>query len=238
MEKLTKKYLQVVLSTLSAFMFVSAYAATNFSQKNCYYVAANTGIYQGMLNQVYSDKTDFISQTIAESILQNGYTIGAALGYSRVMNDLYLLGGEFTANLLTGYGRFNSGASTTAFRDVTKAKYNLDFTFVPGLILTETTAAYLKLGLTWAYFTDELSSPSGFLAIGRSYSSQAYQLGFIAGIGLKRFITPCSYLFVEYNYHDYGSMNFASFINFTAEYGHSTRAYANSVVVGAGYHFA
>ena len=202
-----------------------------------WYVSAKGGIFQGSFDQKYLDQTDIIKQNIETNTQQNGYTGGIAVGYQKSYCQTYLLGGELSANLDTHHSTFQSGASTAAFSDLIDIKSHVDLTFVPGILLTESISAYLKLGVSYASLTDNLSSPVGSTATMTGFSANKNILGAAAGIGIAKMMTPHISIFAEGNYHDYGMVDLPAFQNFTANYTHSTHVISSSIEVGAAYHF-
>jgi opacity protein-like surface antigen len=152
-----------------------------------------------------------------------------------MLHDIYSLGAEVSGHFDTQNASFKSGASTSAFSDSTKIQYHVDLTFVPGLNLTDTILGYLKLGLSFASISDQLTSPVGFFADYTTYHSHVNDMGFVAGLGLSKTLTQNLSLFTETNYHDYGSVNFDDFQNFSTIYTHSAHIYSYDVVLGVSY---
>jgi opacity protein-like surface antigen len=166
---------------------------------------------------------------------QHGYTGGIAIGYSQLMNPQYFLGAELSANKDGSSASFQSGASSTVFSDQVRMNGHFDLTFMPGLMLSNSIAAYLKLGLSYALLQDSLTSPVGFAPTITSYNNNQNAFGFAAGLGFSKAITDKVEIFTEADYHDYGSIGFANFKNYEANYTHSTHVYSYDVVVGAAY---
>lgn len=204
-----------------------------------FYVAASAGIFRGSFNANYLDQSDAIAQNTSETFTQNGYTGGLAIGYSHIFSDSYLLGAELSGNLNSDEGKYASGSSSTAFNDTTKIKQNIDLDFVPGVLLTDSLAGYAKLGVSSAKVTDQLTSPTSQnpSVAYATYSNNKTRLGFAAGLGLKKTINHDVSVFAEYNYHDYGKINFAEFNNLGSTYTHSARVYSSAVSLGAAYAF-
>jgi len=204
-----------------------------------YYVSGNLGIFDATFNSSYLDQTDVIPQNIAQSISQNGYTGGVALGLRQATCDRrFYYGGELLLNYDSQNAVFQSGAATAAFSDKTRIQYHADLTFVPGMMLSQTVSSYLKLGLSIASIQDNLVSPEGYTPANTSTHSSKNPLGFAAGLGVATCITNNFSIFTEANYHDYGTVTFSNFTNFMAEYTHKSHVYSYSLVVGASYFFA
>jgi len=228
-----KHFFRIAAITLTFAMASSAYAVVSNSG---FYVSADAGLFQGNFNYNYIDQTDVIQQNISESVQQHGYTEGLAIGYSKLVMQQYLLGGELSGNLDSHSASFQSGASTAAFSDSIKIKNHIDLVFVPGILLTDSLACYLKLGVSSAQLQDNLTSPAGFTPTLTNYNSNKRITGFAAGLGITKYITTNFSIFAEGNYHDYGAVNFANFQNFSATYTHAAHVYSAGVVLGATYH--
>jgi opacity protein-like surface antigen len=227
----TLKKLFIILS----FLPLATFASSSSSVKNYFYVAGDVGIFTANMNQNYQDQVDVIANNIAQPITQNGYTAGVGLGYIYKLNSLYSLGGELLGQFDTQNASFKSGASTSAFSDSTKIQYHIDLTFNPGMNLSETILGYLKLGASFASISDQLTSPAGFFSTYTTYNTHVNHVGFAGGLGISKILTENLSFFTEANYHDYGSINFNDFQNFSANYTHSSHIYSYDVVVGVAY---
>lgn len=201
-----------------------------------FYAALDAGVMQGNFNQSYLDQTDIILQNIQQTVQQNGYTQGIAIGYSKVMNR-YLIGAELSENIDSHLSTFQSGASTSAFSDTIQVKNHVDLTLVPGVLLTDSLTGYAKIGISFAALRDNLISPVGFTPTGTSYTTTSTLRGFVGGLGLRQYLTNHVSLFAEGNYRDYGSVSLSGFQNFSANYTHTVHVYVSTVTVGAAYHF-
>jgi opacity protein-like surface antigen len=225
-----------VLTTISTLAFLYS-THLSASQENHFYIAADAGIFTANFNSSYLDLSDIIPQNITQSINQNDYTGGIALGYSRTLSPVYFLGVEVSANVDGGSALFQSGAANSAFSDAIKINNHYDLVVVPGLSLSTTISSYLKLGLSRAHIENILNSPVGYEPRFMEYGSNQTVNGFAAGIGVRRSLGDRVTVFAEYNYHDYGTVNFSNFQNFTANYSHSARIYTYAGVIGAAYNF-
>lgn len=213
-------------------------ASTGFAvPSSAFYIAANAGIMQVNFNQKYLDQVDLIKQNIADTVTQNDYNAGLAIGYSKLFYNQYLLGAELSGNLDSHNALYQNGAAGISMTDTTQINNHIDLTFVPGIMLSKAVAAYLKLGVSFASIQDNLTSPTGFTPTIMSFNSNANATGFVGGLGIKVFMTEHVALFAEGNYRDYGSVNFANFSNFTATYTHSAHVYAYGLALGAAYNF-
>ncbi len=226
--KLNKLICIVILEFISTSALASSY--------DKFYVAVDAGIFQADFNNKYIDRTDVIPQNIEQPSIQYGYTSGIALGYSRLMSQNYFIGGQLSANFDGNNASFQSGASNTSFSDQINMSHHFDLTFVPGLVLSNSIATYLKLGISYALLEDEINSPAGFNStIMTHYHSNENAIGFAAGLGIAKSLTDHISLFTEANYHDYGTIDYADFQNFMTTYSHSTHIYSYDVVIGAAY---
>ena len=201
------------------------------------YASLDAGIMQANFNANYLDQTDIIPQNISESILQNGYTGGVALGYSRLFREKYFLGAELSAYFNSHSAMYESGAATAAFSDKIKFKNTMDLTVVPGIITNDSSFPYIKLGLSYASLSDYLTSPVGYNPVITNYNASKNAFGFVAALGIKRALTAKTVLFTEVNYHDLGTLQWPSFQNFSAEYSHSAHLCSYALVLGAMYAF-
>lgn len=218
---------------LSSLLFSSSVFSAPFTQP--WYMSANVGAFQGMFVTKYTDQTDVIAQNITDTSFQRGYSAGLRIGYSKLVCNEYLLGAEFAGNYHTANAQYASGAATAAFSDSTYLNWNFDLAFVPGILITNTTAIYGKLGLAYGFVTDSLNSPAGFTPVAQTTNANRNQLGALVGIGIKRYLSDQVALFAEYNYYDYGTVNLPSFTNFTATYAHSSHIYAQDIDFGISY---
>lgn len=228
-----KKYLNIVNLTCFLALSSSGFATTIHSS---FYVAGNAGVFLGDFNHDYWDQTDVIAQNISESVQQQGYTEGLAVGYSKLFQEQYLLSAELSGNLDSHQATFQAGASTASFSDNTQIQNHIDLTFVPGILLSNSIEAYVKLGLSVARLQDNLTSPTGYTPTIDNFNCTKHAIGFASGLGLAKYITDNFSIFAEGNFHDYGTVNFSDFQNFTANYTHSAHVYSFGAVLGATYH--
>jgi opacity protein-like surface antigen len=199
------------------------------------YLALDAGILQANFNNNYLDQSDLIPQNISESVLQNGYSGGIALGYNHLLNQRYFFDLELAGNINSGSALYQSGAATAAFSDLTKIKNYVDLTIAPGLIINNAIFPYLKLGVSHASLHDNMHSPVGYTPVITEYDSNKNVFGFAAGLGVKYSLSEHITLFNEVNYHDYGTVNVPNFQNFSATYTHSADLHTYGLVVGAMY---
>lgn len=194
-------------------------------------------VFAANFNNTYLDQTDVIPQNIAQPADQRGYTAGIAAGYKHLVSQHNFLGGEVAASMNGHSATFQSGAATTAFSDTVQINSNVDLTFVPGIMLNDTISTYLKLGVSLASLQDNLTSPAGYTPTITSYNSHINAIGFAASLGVSKDLTEHTKLFTEASYHDYGTVTFTGFQNFSANYSHSAHVYSYGVVIGAAYTF-
>lgn len=231
---LNHRFGRVIPILLCSFVPVLLHAGTmsDIDNKTLYYIAGNVGILQGNFNTTYSDQTDVIAQNISESFSQQSYEGGVGLGASKIWQN-YFIGAELWFDFNTGKGGFfQAGANSTAFTDTNLIENNIDLVFKPGLMLTPDTASYLNLGVSYARVSDRLISPLNSTPVYQYLSQQKWIPGAVLGIGFKKYMSPHWSLFSEYNYHDFGTVSFNNFQNYTANYEHVSHITANTVSVG------
>lgn len=227
--KLSRSVYTAILGFMSTSILASSF--------DKFYVSADVGIFQADFKNKYLDQTDTIPQNIAQISTQNGYIGGIAFGYRQFLNLKYFLGGELSANMVGNNASFQSGASSSAFSDQIKMNTFFDVSFIPGLMLSNSIASFLKLGMSLAFLEDSLVSPGGFNSTVVNTYRNKNVIGFAAGLGVFKLLTEHVSLFTEADYHDYGSVDFPNFQNFMATYSHSTHIYSYDVVLGASYRF-
>jgi len=227
------KLSKLICMAILGFNVTSAFAGSN----DKFYIAGDAGVFQADFNNRYLDRTDTIKQNIVQPVTQYGYTAGIALGYSRFLNQNYFVGGDISANIDTNNASFQSGASSSAISNHMRINDHFDLTLVPGLMLTNDIAGYLKLGVSYALLENYLKSPAGFNSTITAYNSNKNAIGFIAGLGIEKSITQKLSLFTEANYRDYGMVDYPNFQNFMVTYSHAMHVYSYDVVLGLAYTF-
>jgi len=218
-------------------IFLTGASVSYAAPTNQFYGAIQGGIFEARFNNNYLDQTDLIPQNISDSLTQNGYTGGLALGYTRLINSRYFVDMELAGNVDGNSALYQSGAANTAFSDKVELDHHIDLTFAPGILTQSDFSPYLKLGISYASVRDYLTSPVGYDPITTQYNTHRNVFGFVTGLGVRYSITDRVKLFAETNYHDYGTLNFSSFQNFSANYTHSAHVYSYGVVLGAMYAF-
>jgi len=202
-----------------------------------WYVAAGASIFQGNYDLIYNDQIDDIPQNIRQTLQQYGYNGAIAFGYSKTFLNDYFAGAEVSAQYATYKANFDSGSVGTAFSDQIKIQSYYDLVFVPGFFITDTVAAYIKAGVSYAYIKDSLHTPTSSIPTYVTINNNSYLWGVALGIGLEKFITEQLALFSEFQYHDYGTVNFPAFPNFASTYSHSAHVYSEALMLGARYAF-
>lgn len=230
MKSLNKILIYILLTQVSV-------ANATSSNQNQFYGAINGGILQTQFNSKYLDQTDIIPQNVSNSLIQNGYTGGLALGFTHLINPRYFFSLELSGNLDGNSALFESGASSTAFSDQIQINNNIDFSVMPGIITQSAFFPYFKLGVSRASIQDSLTSPVGYDPVMTQYNTNKTAYGFVTGLGVRYLLNNQSWLFIEANYHDYGTINFSSFDNFSASYTHSAHVYSYAAIIGASFAF-
>ena len=198
-----------------------------------FYAEAEVGLLQGNFSVKYNDLTSTLPQNYQDNVLQSAYTAGLALGYRQIIATRYLLGLEIAGNRASNYAYYSPGVLS----DKLKLKYNIDFAFVPGLLLNQSISTYLKLGISSGYIYDHLVSPAGYTPQNTVYHYNLNRVGFLAGIGVRKDLASHWAVFAEYLYRDYGSISFKHFTNLTATYSHNARLTTNALNVGLAFNF-
>ncbi len=178
----------------------------------------------------------------SRKMLRNKYNnmatlVALVLAISKLICNQFLAGAEFDAQFNSHQANFASGSATTAFSDNLQIRQNFDLTFVPGVLVTDATALYAKLGVTYGQIKSQLSSPTGFTPTYISLNNSQYNWGGTLTLGVKHYFSEYGAVFAEYGYHDFGTVDFANFPNFTATYSHSERVYSQAVLAGISYYF-
>jgi outer membrane immunogenic protein len=224
------------ISTLVCFS-AAVFSTAVFANHHYFYAGINAGIFTGDFDNVYFDQTSTIAQNVQKDVSQRGYTGGVQLGYRKYLRHGYFVGVEALANADSNNATLREGAQALTFSDKTQFSGHADFVLVPGLTLTKTVSAYAKLGLSVARIRDNVVSPVGSLSTITSYSGVSNPLGFAAGLGVSKNVCRHISLFAEADYHDYGTVTFQNFQNYSAIYTHATHVHSYSVVMGVNYRF-
>lgn len=233
----------MTIATLSKRLFLAittiafCQSAMAYADIKPWYVSADLGIFQGNYDLIYNDMVDIIPVNVRQTLQQYGYTGGLAVGYSQTFRENYLLGAEFSGNIATNNAYLASGFPGMGISDKIKIQNYFDLVAVPGIFITDSVAAYVKAGVSCAYIKDSLNSPAGYAPTYITVNSNNYNWGVALGIGLKKYITHQFAVFSEYQYHDYGTINFPGFLNFEANYSHSSHVYSQAITLGASYIF-
>lgn len=226
-----KKVLPIALLALSAF------SATALAHNGYIYMGADGGIFNADFDTSYIDQIDTIAQNYQSTVTQHGYTGGLQLGYHRNIRRSYFIGGEISGNFNSSVATNQEGANSSAFTDKTKIGEHMDFTLVPGVKLTKTVSAFMKLGLSVAWIKNNLNSPIGFTPAMTYYANNNTALGFAAGLGVSKQLCKHMSVFTEADYHDYGTVSFQNFQNYTTTYTHAAKVFSYDVLAGAAYRF-
>ena len=220
----------------------AALSSTAFANDNHYfYLGADGGIFKADFDNLYVDQTDPIPQNFEQTVTQHGYTGGVLLGYRQAIRSQYFIGGEISSNWNSGDALYQEGASNATFSNKTQINHHMDFAVVPGLKISSTVTAFMKLGLSVAWMQDNLTSqayPTGFYIPATTYySDKKTETGFVAGLGVSKAVCKHMDLFASADYHDYGTVNFSTFQNYSAAYTHSSKVFSYDVLAGAAHRF-
>ena len=121
-------------------------------------------------------------------------------GYGATVNQNIYLGGEVFADLTSSEADAKSG--TDSSKDSMKEKYGYGISFIPGIMLSDHTLAYGRLGLVRSRF--ELSESNGT----NSGTDKKTLTGGQIGVGLQTTLTQNVDLRGEYDFTSYKSGNF------------------------------
>lgn len=204
---------------------------------NQFYGSLLAGIYQAQFNSSYLDQTDDIPANVSDTFMQNGYTGGVAIGYTHLINPSYFVSLELAGNWNGHTALYQNGGTSTSFSDSVSVDHQFDLTVIPGVVTASAFFPYIKLGISQGHISDSLTSPAGYDPVMTQYNSTKTVYGFVAGLGVRYAVNDRFSLSIETNYHDYGTVNFPSFQNFTATYSHSAHIYAYAAQLGATYNF-
>lgn len=232
------------MKTIISVLLLSATAlssATFANDNHYFYLGADGGIFKADFDNSYIDQTDPIQQNFQQTVTQHGYTGGVLLGYRSAIRSQYFIGGEISSNWNSSDALYQEGASSAAFSDKTQINSHMDFAVVPGLKISQTITAFMKLGLSVAWMQDNLTSPAYptglYTPVTTYYSNKKTETGFVAGLGVSKTVCKHMDLFASADYHDYGTVNFQSFQNFSAAYTHASKVFSYDVLAGAAYRF-
>lgn len=208
---------------------------TSIASVQPWYLSADAGIFQGLYQVKYNDLTDLIPQNINQSIQQLGYTAGLGVGYQKQLCENYLIGLEFSAHYDSNSAYFGVGGASTGFSEKLYIQNNEDLSLIPGLLLNNDLLVYGRVGLSYANVRSELTSPSGFNAQLTNWNQHQNVWGGVLGLGLRKFFNPHFSIYSEFNYHDYGTVSFSNFQNFTATYNHNAHLHSQTLNLGISY---
>lgn len=204
---------------------------------NQFYGSINTGVFQAQFASKLIDQTVIPPQSVSDTFIQHGYTGGLALGYTHLFASSYFTSLELSGNIDGNSASFQSEASNTSFSDKIQINNHIDLTINPGIITQSKFFPYIKLGFSRASLKDFVNTPVGQNPVMMQYNTNKTIYGFVAGLGVRYLINDHVWLFVETNYHDYGTVNLSSFMNYTANYTHSAHVYSYAGLIGASYDF-
>jgi opacity protein-like surface antigen len=216
--------------TLSAFLATSAafaggaeiVTAPSANPFNGFYVGGNVGFHQTGFD--INGSTTLSSTIVAprlrpfsvELANQNGGGnstdgyIGPRIGWGKVFQNRWYTGVEGFAD----FGKANSSVSATLLPTVDFVKvtnsaqigdnYGIAGRF--GVLLSPTTLAYTKLGVSWAQIKTSVSFDT--LNNTASNSNKEVKPGFIWGVGAEQFVwKDLVSLYAEYTYESFGSVS-------------------------------
>lgn len=168
------------------------------------------GSVTGVLNQVSPYSVNLTDESVMG---------GIHVGYSKVMQHMFLGGLEARANILNLKTPFdtNYAAQPIGFTldSDSSLKLNYDFSLLMklGWVMQPNALIYGLIGPTWGHFKRSsdtnfsITNPVFFLASSENDSESDYQIGWSAGLGFEYLITPQMSLALEYLHSDYGTLD-------------------------------
>lgn len=127
-----------------------------------------------------------------------GAVLDLFLGYGKMVNQTIYLGGEVFAS---GYSSDVEGLSIEDNSAHYKTKYSYGASVIPGILLSQNTMAYARLGVVQTGFKLESDSPLG------NSSKNETVTGGQAGLGLQTHLTKNLDLRGEYDFTAYKSFD-------------------------------
>jgi opacity protein-like surface antigen len=156
------------------------------------YIGASIGVN----NTQYNAKVDDVGTTLNLGGRNPNFNIFG--GYGAVVNQNIYVGGEVFANTTTGDTEaYTSGSGATTLKYETRYTYGVSL--IPGLMLSEHTMAYGRLGVVRGNFNVKATTP---VASSNDDDSVA---GAQAGVGIQTNLIHNVDLRAEYVYSDYRS---------------------------------
>lgn len=147
-------------------------------------------------------------------------TVGFNLGFSRCFNPCINWGIELRANFMSLDNSldesFISSGGVQSITKHTSVKLTQQYAAIAKLAYLFKCDAqfYVFLGPQWGNF--KLKSYQNFDAVTQTTTQAAikaehehYKAGWYWGVGLEQLLNPCTSIGLEYNYADYGHLNFA-----------------------------
>lgn len=173
-----------------------------------YFAASNFPALAPDVNLLYPD---------SPIVTDNSVTGGIGLGYSRVINQLFLVGLEARANfedLEAGYdytAQTKSFLSNLSVSSDDSIELENDFSLLVklGMVVQPRTLIYGLAGPIWGNFetsTDVKASLGGITTKIDGEESE-YKVGWLAGLGIEYLITEHISLALEYTHADYDSFD-------------------------------
>ncbi len=203
---------------------VSAFAGgpdMDYSKNNSFWLGGYGGVSSTSyeFDGLYTDIANTNTLTANTTANQNDYMGGFTLGYQYSLTHLFALGVEFDG------GWFSGNASTTTHIDdavsVTNAAFDIknelklkrvfELTADPSLMLSKALRLFVKFGAAFGRINNQLTSlddttnPPNTLLSTNEYINST---GFVIGAGLSVKLAKCLYAFAEYNYINFGKINF------------------------------
>ena len=202
-----------------------------------FYVGLAGGYEAYNMRQSNSAATAGFASSTSQPVAAQGWVGGALAGYGKYLNDMYYLGGELFLNGSSASGSQNSTTSVAALGTVSSSARSsvgasYGFMVLPGIKLSPSTLAYVRLGYSRAYIKQQISVTGGQSAHNNNWSN-----GFAYGLGMESAVYQNWSVRGDYTYVSYSSIRSSTSAAGTSA-STSVRPSDNQFLVSMIYHIA
>lgn len=188
-------------------------------------LAATTGPYVGASIGVNSSTFNLKNTTAGApsnkvDLGGRGAIANLFAGYGQLVNQNVYLGGEAFVDATNTQSKTTAGTASFTINQ----RYGYGISFIPGLMLSNDTMAYARVGLVRSNFQLKASAP------GASTSKTQSLTGGQFGVGLQTSLTQNVDLRGEYDYTTYGSKKITSTAGTSAKFQPRTDAFTVGLV--------
>lgn len=205
-------------------LLLSNSACAYYKSYNGFYGGVNLGLIQSKVYDDYDTRLNW-PQAFDINILSNSKltdisgTVGLNLGYSALFKNNFAWGLEGRANFQSlktlNEESIHEVNSMLAIERHTSAELKQDFAFLGklGLVYNCKFLVYGLVGADWgkvniAIDTMYEQNIGGMIVGDLQNESSQYEAGLLLGIGMEYFVSPCTTIGLEYDYVNYGTVNF------------------------------